>query len=67
MVDKAAGMVGDDAELKEVYDMERHLLYVARTRAQDHLLFTGVDSPSEFLDDFTQGGDLRKIPAWEYF
>lgn len=44
--------VGDDADLKEVYDTERHLLYVACTRARDRLLVTGVDSASEFLDDF---------------
>ena len=44
--------VGDDADLEEVYDTERHLLYVACTRARDHLLVTGVDPASEFLDDF---------------
>ena len=43
--------VGDDADLKEVYETERHLLYVACTRARDHLLVTGVDPVSEFLDD----------------
>lgn len=43
--------VGDDADLKEVYDTERHLLYVACTRARDHLLVTGVKPGSEFLDD----------------
>lgn len=43
--------VGDDADLKEVYDTERHLLYVACTRARDHLLVTSVAPPSEFLDD----------------
>ena len=48
--------VGDDADLQEVYDTERHLLYVACTRARDHLLVTGVAPASEFLDDFT-GGD----------
>jgi superfamily I DNA/RNA helicase len=44
-------MVADDADLEEVYTTERHLLYVACTRARDHLLVTGVDPPSEFLDD----------------
>lgn len=44
--------VGDDADLQEVYDTERHLLYVACTRARDHLLVTGVEPASEFLDDF---------------
>lgn len=43
--------VADDADLQEVYDTERHLLYVACTRARDHLLVTGVNPASEFLDD----------------
>ncbi|MDQ3625479.1 MAG: DNA helicase, partial [Verrucomicrobiota bacterium] len=43
--------VADDADLQEVYDTERHLLYVACTRARDHLLVTGVEPASEFLDD----------------
>jgi superfamily I DNA/RNA helicase len=43
--------VGDDADLKEVYDTERHLLYVACTRARDYLLVTSVKPASEFLDD----------------
>ena len=51
--------VGDDADLQEVYDTERHLLYVACTRARDHLLVTGVDPASEFLDDFLVSIDNR--------
>jgi len=43
--------VGDAADLQEVYDTERHLLYVACTRARDHLLITSVEPASEFLDD----------------
>ena len=43
--------VGDDSDLQEVYDTERHLLYVACTRARDHLLATSVEPASEFLDD----------------
>jgi hypothetical protein len=43
--------IGDDADLQEVYDTERNLLYVACTRARDHLLVTGVEPASEFLDD----------------
>jgi superfamily I DNA/RNA helicase len=46
--------VADDADLEEVYDTERHLLYVACTRARDHLIVTGVDPVSEFLDDFVR-------------
>ena len=41
----------DDTDLEEVYNTERHLLYVACTRARDHLLVTGVHPASEFLDD----------------
>jgi superfamily I DNA/RNA helicase len=43
--------VGDDADLRDVYDTERHLWYVACTRARDHLLVTSVEPESEFLDD----------------
>ncbi len=43
--------VADDTDLEEVYNTERHLLYVACTRARDHLLVTSVDPASEFLDD----------------
>lgn len=46
--------VGDDADLQEVYDTERHLLYVACTRARDCLVVTGVVPGSEFLDDLLQ-------------
>lgn len=41
----------DDSDLEEVYNTERHLLYVACTRARDHLYLTGVNPASEFLDD----------------
>jgi superfamily I DNA/RNA helicase len=34
-------MVVDDADLEDVYNTERNLLYVACTRARDHLLVTG--------------------------
>ncbi len=43
--------VADDADLEEVYDTERHLLYVACTRARDHLMITSVAPASEFLED----------------
>jgi len=43
--------ISDDADLEEVYNTERHLLYVACTRARDYLLVTGVRPLSEFLDD----------------
>ena len=43
--------VGEESDLQEVYDTERHLLYVACTRARDHLLVTSIEPGSEFLDD----------------
>jgi superfamily I DNA/RNA helicase len=46
--------VADDADLEEIYNTERQLLYVACTRARDFLLVTGVDPSSEFLDDMLQ-------------
>lgn len=43
--------ITDNADLEEVYNTERHLLYVACTRARDTLLVTSVDPASEFLED----------------
>ena len=43
--------ISDDSDLEEVYNTERHLLYVACTRARENLLITGVKPASEFLDD----------------
>jgi superfamily I DNA/RNA helicase len=43
--------VADDADLEDLYSTERHLLYVACTRARDYLLVTSVAPASEFLDD----------------
>ncbi|MFO7773015.1 MAG: 3'-5' exonuclease [Dehalococcoidia bacterium] len=43
--------VVDEGDLEEVYNTERHLLYVACTRARDHLLVTSASPASEFLDD----------------
>jgi ATP-dependent exoDNAse (exonuclease V) beta subunit len=43
--------VADQADLEDVYNTERHLLYVACTRARDHLLVSGVRPASEFLGD----------------
>ncbi len=43
--------ITDAADLEEAYRTERHLLYVACTRARDCLLITGVEPASEFLED----------------
>lgn len=47
--------IADEAELEEAYATERHLLYVACTRARELLLLTGLEPASEFLDDFLIG------------
>lgn len=41
----------DPTELEEIFATERHLLYVACTRAREHLLVSGVSPVSEFLED----------------
>jgi len=43
--------ITDNSDLEEVYNTERHLLYVACTRARENLLLTSVAPASEFLDD----------------
>lgn len=43
--------IGDMAELEAAFETERHLLYVACTRARDHLLVSAVAPGSEFLGD----------------
>lgn len=43
--------ITDYADLEDVYNTERHLLYVACTRARDQLLITSVEPASEFLAD----------------
>jgi len=43
--------VADETELDEVYETERHLFYVACTRARDRLIVTGVKPASEFFAD----------------
>ncbi len=53
----------DDVDLGEVYDTERHLLYVACTRARDHLLVTGAAPASEFLDDLRTPAPSRVAEA----
>lgn len=48
--DRLAG-ASDESELKEAFETERHLLYVACTRARDRLLISAVEPASEFLED----------------
>lgn len=43
--------VADEVELDEVYETERHLFYVACTRAREKLVISAVKPESEFLAD----------------
>ncbi len=45
------GAALDESDLEEIYQTERHLLYVACTRARDFLMVSGVEPSSEFLQD----------------
>jgi len=47
--------VADEVELDEVYDTERHLFYVACTRARERLIVSGVEPASEFFADLAEG------------
>jgi hypothetical protein len=50
-LDERISDAADEAELDEIYETERRLLYVACTRAREHLLLTGVSPVSEYLND----------------
>ena len=46
--------IADESDIEHVDSAERHLLYVACTRPRDHLLVTGVEPASAFLDDLRE-------------
>jgi hypothetical protein len=52
-LDERVADAADEAELDDIYETERRLLYVACTRAREHLLLTGVNPASEYLADFS--------------
>ncbi|MFG1289096.1 3'-5' exonuclease [Xanthobacter versatilis] len=51
-LDERVTDAADEAELDDIYETERRLLYVACTRAREHLLLSGVSPASEYLADF---------------
>jgi len=55
-LDSRVADAADEAELDDIIETERRLLYVAATRAREHLLLTGVRPASEYLVDFGGGG-----------
>lgn len=56
-LDERVADAADEAELDDIYETERRLLYVACTRAREHLLLTGVLPASEYLNDFRVDAD----------
>ena len=44
-------LAATELELREIYETERHLLYVACTRARERLLVSGVTPVSEYLSE----------------
>jgi len=50
-LDERVADAADEAELDDVYETERRLLYVACTRAREHLLLTCTRPGSEYLAD----------------
>ena len=53
-LDERVADAADEAELDDIYETERRLLYVACTRAREHLLLTGVTPASEYLADLVR-------------
>lgn len=51
--------ITDPSDLEDAYNTERHLLYVACTRARDRLLLTATNPSSEFLQDLQPLGPHR--------
>ena len=51
----------DESELEEIFQTERHLLYVACTRARDFLIVSGVEPASEFIQDLL--GEGKRTPT----
>ena len=51
-----------EAELDDIYETERRLLYMARTRAIEHLLLKGANAESEYLQDFVDARLRIMVP-----
>ena len=72
-LDERVADAADEAELDDIYETERRLLYVACTRAREHLLLTGVTPtspsiwrisphpPERSVREFTLIGDNEEI------
>jgi superfamily I DNA/RNA helicase len=54
-LDERVADAADEAELDDIYETERRLLYVACTRARERLLVTGVQPASEYVADLRRG------------
>ncbi len=54
---------GDRGDVVDVLEMERNLLYVAGTRARDHLFISYVGKPSQFLSLLVDPPEAPPKPA----
>ena len=52
--ERLEAVMNDTQAMKEVEDTERHLLYVACTRARDELVITSAGMASDYLDDLVE-------------
>ncbi len=60
--DRVADAAADEAELDDIYETERRLLYVACNRGREHLPLTGVKPASEYLRDFGAHANQLNVP-----
>lgn len=51
LAERMDSVMNDEQAMKEVQDTERHLFYVACTRARDELVITSAGTGSDYLDD----------------
>jgi superfamily I DNA/RNA helicase len=54
LAERMDSVMNDEQAMKEVQDTERHLLYVACTRARDELVITSAGTVSDYLDDLVE-------------
>jgi superfamily I DNA/RNA helicase len=50
-LDERVADAADEAELDDIFEIERRLLYVACTSAREHLLLTDLAPGSEYFAD----------------
>jgi hypothetical protein len=54
-------LAATELELREIYETERHLLYVSCTRARERLLISGVVPVSEYLSEMARAVECAPV------